>query len=86
MGVEFRFEFESVKDTIFRGIALCGVAALAVGIVYHFMVQTCPSCKRSFREHPDFDEGLPVFNSLYVCPFCMTTIDANYDSPSSTAG
>ena len=80
MGVEFRFEFETAKDTVFRGLALLGAAILAVGIVFHFLVQNCPACKRNFREHPDFDEGLPVFNALDVCPFCLTPIDANNDS------
>ena len=83
LGVEFRFEFRTTSEIFFRSLAILGVAILAAGSAVHFTNQSCPVCKRNFREHRDYEDGLPVFNSLDVCPFCLTPIDADYGKTTS---
>ena len=74
-GPDFRFSFDSIKEIVVRSLALAGLVALVIGSILVSLVGKCPVCRKSFRSHSNFEDGLPVFNRISECPFCKVKLE-----------
>ena len=75
LGDKFQFTAATIREIVFRIIAVIGLVLLASGTVFLILVNKCPVCTKAFSASKKYDEGAPIFNRIEECPFCNVSLE-----------